>query len=609
MSQTIYEYVKKEEANYRTLPIQVADNYEWQMYEHIRRTVLYKNSQFTTGNNDSTRPYKNVIRPILNLQYRAEGFDVKDIELFVNDPQEYYKSFLLKKYHEKWARENDIDTFIDDMVESYIDFGGALVKDVNAERPIVVPMQQLAFCDQTDILSGAICLRHNYSVDQLKAMEAKGWGNKANGATTTIDELITLCSAEKSPDNLPNAPKIKTPSKYIEVFELHGTFPQSWLTPDADIPDSDKYNYTPQMHIIAYYKGKETADQGKSGVTLFRGKEPVSPFKLVLRDKIYNRALGFGGAEELFEPQMWINYDMIRIKDMLDTACKIIIKTTDAGFANRQRTNKMKNGQVVEYAKGETVDQLVLTPTNLPLFENSITMWETQAKTMGSANDAIQGKNPASGTPFALQELVTQEAHSLHEYRKGKLATFLDEVYRDWIIPRIAREVVNDQEFISDLSLEEMQVIAYNLSNIEANKAIKEAMFSGKMIDQATIDALKKTAYENFMAQGSKHFIKILSGEMNKDLICVFVNIAGKQKDLFDKTQKLTNIFRQIIANPQALDDPRMAKLFNQIIESSGLDPIDFGSIPTQKPATPQAPIPVQNQPVPSDVALQQKVA
>src|SRR4030042_3336953 len=149
----IFSFIKNEESAYQTLPITVAEGYEWSMYKHIKLSLLYKVSQFETGNSDD-KPFKNIVRPILNLQYRAERFDVKDIVLFVNEAKNYYKSFLIKKYHEKWARENEIDTFIDDLVESYVDFGGTLIKDVNDVKPEVVPMQRIAFCDQTDILSG-----------------------------------------------------------------------------------------------------------------------------------------------------------------------------------------------------------------------------------------------------------------------------------------------------------------------------------------------------------------------------------------------------------------------------------------------------------------------
>src|SRR3990167_5847295 len=101
----IYEFITTEENSYKALGIEVSDGFPWHMACHIKLTNLYKNSQFETGKDDN-KPYKNITRPILNLQYRTEGFDVKDIELYVNEAKNYYKSFLLKKYHEKWAREN-----------------------------------------------------------------------------------------------------------------------------------------------------------------------------------------------------------------------------------------------------------------------------------------------------------------------------------------------------------------------------------------------------------------------------------------------------------------------------------------------------------------------
>ena len=160
----VFQFIVSEEASY-LLPVEISPGYEWSMAKHIKLSLLYSVSQYETGNSDD-KPFRNIIQPILNLQYRAEGFDVKDIVMFVNSAKDYYKSFLIKKFHTKWARDNAVDTFIDDMVESYVDFGGVLVKDVNDKKPEVVPLQRIAFCDQTDILSGPICEKHNYSPDQ-----------------------------------------------------------------------------------------------------------------------------------------------------------------------------------------------------------------------------------------------------------------------------------------------------------------------------------------------------------------------------------------------------------------------------------------------------------
>ena len=78
----VHDYITEQESAFKQ-PIHLEDGWWWNFRDHIRRSFLYKNSQFLKKNEDrDKRPYKNIIRPILNIQYRTEGFDVKDIELY-----------------------------------------------------------------------------------------------------------------------------------------------------------------------------------------------------------------------------------------------------------------------------------------------------------------------------------------------------------------------------------------------------------------------------------------------------------------------------------------------------------------------------------------------
>ncbi len=190
-SSNIYDYIIQEETAYQTVPVPIVDGYEWLMYKHIQLSTLYKNSKYENSGDDV--PFMNIIRPILNVAYRSEGFDVKDIQPFVDDEKNFYKSFLVSKFHDRWARKNSIDTFIDDLVESYVDYGGTLIKDVNNVRPEVVPLQSIAFCDQTDILKGVIAIKHMFSPDELLEMK---WDKEK------IDEAIDMAKAEKDVQQL-----------------------------------------------------------------------------------------------------------------------------------------------------------------------------------------------------------------------------------------------------------------------------------------------------------------------------------------------------------------------------------------------------------------------
>lgn len=589
MYQDIFTYITSEAANYRTQKVPITDSYDWSMYEHVRISTLYRDSKYATGADDGSRPFKNIIRRIINLEHVATGFDVKDIQPYVNEAANYYKSFLARKFHAKWARANDIDTFIDKTVESYVDYGLALSKHVNNIAPEDVPLASIAFCDQTDVLSGPICLRHNYSPAQL--LEYKGkWIDDA------IDEVIVQARADKK-DNTGKV--IKTPGKFIEVFELDGMFPRAWMKdPEKDnITEEDQTIYTQQFHIVSYYK---STDGDKKGISLFKGKGDPKKYKAKKRDDIWGRACGFGGIEELFEDQVWTNYNVIRMQALLDYCSKVINVTTDAGVASKYKLKDMEMGDFVVQREGGQTAQLNNTPGNINLFNQAITQWESHAQGLASANPAILGESPSSGTPFKLQDLLVNQSEGPHEYRKGQMATYIGEIYRDWVLKDLVKEMNNEQEFVAELSVEELKYCVERVEQYETDKMEKQKVLSGMPIYPDETDTYKQDVRKQFLKGGNKKFFKILKDELKDLPVDVEVNVAGKQKDLNKITDKMTNLLRQIFANPQGFKETMqidgMPEIFNQILEYSGLNEVDFLGLTESQPVAPtvQAPAPAK---------------
>lgn len=586
---TIFDFITTQESNYKK-KIPINAKWDWSMRDHIELTELYTNSQ--SLNKTDWTPIKNITRPILNLQHRTEDIELKDVQIYVDDPANYHLSFLVKKYHDDvFVQENDLDTFFDELNVSRIDFGGGLSKQLNRPCPEVVPLQSIAFCDQTDMLSAPLGLKHYYSPDQLLGMGQFGWGNTKNGATISLKDLIMLSKEEKKVDNQ----TLTTPGRYIEIYEIHGNVPKRFAN-----PNDTSGEYETRLFICAFYQKQSSTD--KQGVTLYTSLETESPFKLIKRDPVYGRALGFGGAEELFEPQVWVNYDMIRMQDMLDAASKTILKATGQNstiLAKKQKVRDLSNLEILDVGDGD-LGQVDTFPRNMQLFDKSVERWEAHAQQMGAANDSIMGQPPTAGTPFKLQELVTQESHGLHDYRRGQYAKHIEEIYKDWIIPHIERKIAQGSKFLSELNLDELQYVADKMATNTVNKRIKDIIFSGKMVTPEEQKAFTEIEMQKIKKDGKK-FIEILKGEFKDCPLAVKVSVKGKSKDLSAKTDKLVNIFRQIIVNPAVLQIPAMAGIFNQIIESSGLDPVDFASMtkeqiqatqpqPTEPPVQPPTP-------------------
>src|SRR3990167_2007529 len=221
-----------------------------------------------------------------------------------------------------------------------------------------------------------------------------------------------------------------------------------------------------QVQIVAFYRD----ENGKKGVTLYKSKEMEEVYKFFNAEEIYNRALGFGGVEELFDAIIWSNFAEIAKKDMLKAASKIIPWTTDDNLVNRQKIKNMDNLEWINLAEGKQIGLVPTGSPNIQLFTQSLQEWENHAREIGGATEALLGKQPPAGTPFRLQERVVFEGKGLHEYRQGKYAKFLEEVLRDWIIPQIAREIVKGKKFLATLSADEMQWLS---DKIAVNRAAK----------------------------------------------------------------------------------------------------------------------------------------
>ena len=573
--QDIHTYITAQESQFST-PVNLPGNWSWSFLEHCKLSYLYGHSQLSQGKTEWT-PVVNITKPILNLQHRTEDIDLKDVNIYVDDPEYYHLSFLIKKYHDDvFVKENDLDTFFDELNVSRIDYGGGLSKVAGNARE-VVDLHSIAFCDQTDILSGPIGIKHFFSPSQLKEMEKKGWGKTENGATASIDEVIQICRDEEGKREDQNNTDSKTPGTYIPVIEVHGDMPKHFLNEDDK---SEEFTY--QIQIVVP-RMKENGK--KEYITLFKAEEKTNPFKLIKRDPVYGRALGWGGAEELFEDQVWTNYDAIRIQDMLDAAAKTVMVTQDKQLAQRHPggLKDLDNMEFIYEDVNGNTRQLDTFPRNLALFEQSMERKLAHAKEMGASQDPLQGKESPSGTPFAALQAQIQQGMGLHEYRRGQFAKHIEEIYMDDYLPKIAKEITKGTKFLTELSSDEMEFVSERMANYEANKLILKAVLNGQEITQEEVDVLKDEFKKNFSAGGNKKFIEILKDEFKDVKLKVKVNVASKQKNMPQMVDKLVNIMRFAISNPaglgQLMQVPGFARIMRAILEYSDLDQLDFSGV------------------------------
>ncbi len=569
MDKDVFDYIKSQEVSWKTVRIPLTNSKDWNMSEHIERCYNVANGWFHQGKNDGLRPYDDLVTPIVDVAFRARNFDVKDIVPFVNQAKLFYKSFIVKKYHQKWALENHIDTIIDEIVESSVIYDLVLVK--NTDKPEVIPLQSIAFCDQKDVLSGPICIRHEYSIADLRDMSDKWDSDMIEFAISHADD--------KHKQSMANDQESKTPGMFVEVYELHGKLPDFWLNNQQ----YDPKKFSNQMHIVSFYKDNNGE---KQGITLFKGKDkPVRGLFDALKvdsTRSIGRACGRSIVERLFEPQVWSNYSSIRIKEMLDSASLTLAQSSGSQISS-QKLEGLRGLTVLKTDQNQPITRIdTYTGQNMNEFVSYKNSMEKSARMLGNASEASLGVNPSSGTPFSTVEAILQQGEGIHDYARGKIATFLaDVLYPKHWIKQIIDSINSEQEFYSDLSMDELAEIAESISVNKAEEEVNKMIFKkGIVPTNEERQAMREEFKRGIVKGGRKRFFKTLKDELKDAPIKVRVNIAGKQQYLARNADKLSKLVQNIMVNPQAFAMiPGLGSVYNQLIEDSGLNPIDFSQM------------------------------
>jgi hypothetical protein len=584
---TIYAYIKQEEASFQTDEIQLGSNWFWNMRKHVELIFHLKNGIFYTGENNWLRAFKNIMEPMLNLAYWTEDLEVKDVVFYIKNNR--VLSFFLKKYHEEvYAKENDLDMMFDEITESDLDYGGVVVQKAKG-RPEVLALNSVAFCDQTDILSNPRAFKHHFSPDALRKMSKKGWGDKANGATITLDELATLANSEKEPAGTLGGKANRVTGKSVEVYITSGPLPEHYLLDNDNMED-----WYDQVQIIAFYTDK---NKKREGVTLYRKKDDGENLRFHTSKKVHGRALGRGVGESILPDQVWTNFLEIHKMDMLAAAAKVPLVTDDPTYTQKNKVQEMETLEVTIIEEGKTIKQIPTAATaNIQLYEAAINEWYLHAQLVGSAQDPLLGKEESAGSTFRGQERLVSQGRGIHDRRRGQRAKFIEQLYRDWIVPDMVKGILSGTEFIATLTADEMTWVVDQLATDYANRRVVEttieALEQGKPVPLAEDhDALFNTFKELFAKAGNQHLLEILEGEFKDVDIRIGINIAGKQKDLVGLSDKVLSIIQFAMSNypafQQAMQNPGLAKAFNDVLEFGGMSQVDFAGLTTQVPPQP----------------------
>lgn len=590
---TIFQYITQEENKFDTDTIDVGSNWKWNFKNHVQMIFHLKHGVFFNGENDWMRAFKNIMEPVLSLAYWTEDIEVKDVTFYIENAQGRVLSFFVKKYHDEiYVKEHNLDELFDEITESDVDYGGVLVDMVGKDRPKVIELTKVAFCDQTDITGGPIGIKMYLSPSKLKSMEKNGWFKSENGASGSVQDLVSMANFDKDPEGGKMGQKENTTTgKNIEVYITRGPLPMSYLEENGD-----EEEIVDQIHIDAFYYDKKKQRQG---FTIYKKKASEGSIKFFASQKVSGRSLGRGWGERMLHPQVWTNFLEIHKTQMLQGGAKTPLMTDDPTFTNRNKIQDMENNEITIISKDSKLPPTpiqTLNPNSIQLYERSIDTWFQYAQYAGAAFDPLMGKESASGTTFRGQNQVVQQGKGPHDRLRGKRAKYIEEIYRDkeyGIIASIKKDILKGKKFLATLTGDEMMWVSEQYAINQWNKHVVEKTLAGGEFVEGEKEMFIEEFKKNMQKKGDKHLLEWLGKEFEDVEIKMGINIAGKQKDLAGLSDKFLSIVQFAFSNPQAfqqtLQIPGMKNAFDSILEYSGISQSDFFTA-------------TQNMPVPSPV-------
>jgi hypothetical protein len=287
---------------------------------------------------------------------------------------------------------------------------------------------------------------------------------------------------------------------------------------------------------------------------------------------------------------VWTNYSVKQKKDMLDLAGKIIFQTADQSVAAKNVLTDVENGQIVTTAVNMPLTQVNNVPASLPAFSELIAEWNTQADKVASTPEAVTGGALPSGTAWHLGVMLNEEGKSMFVYRQQEAGLFIQEIYQDWVLPFLVKQIKNEKKLVAELERDELEMVAKALAQFEAFKMAKKKILSGEIVTHEEMNAVFETVKASNLSHGTRRAFALID-DMFKDWRGkVEVITTGEQKNKAVMLETLFNIFQVVAKNPQVLQDPVMRRLFNQIVESAGYSPLLLDGPQGQQPQAPAAP-------------------
>lgn len=569
----IGDLIRESENNYINGETTIGKYVSFSQYENIEKIDAYLNSKHISGETDSMgreKPFFNIVTGAVNIWYRATDIDRKNIRIKATKSKDFVGAFLATIHLQEWMKKENFGAVLNDWGRALARYGSAVLKfvDKNGKLHIeVVPWNRL--------ISDTVDFENNHKIEKLYLTPSQ----LMNNPYYNQDQVKALINSIQCRETI-DGNKKDNKNDYIEVYEIHGELPLSYITDK----EKDENVYVQQMQVVSFVKNEDTGEY--DDYCLLKGRELQDPYMITHLIKEDGRAQSIGAVEHLFDAQWMSNHTVKSIKDQLDLASKLIFQTADGSFVGMNALSNIETGDILIHETDKPLTQINNGSHDITSLQSFGEQWQILGKEITSTPDAISGNTMPSGTAYRQVAILNQESHSLFEIMTENKGLAIEEMMRKYIIPNIKKKMNTSKEIAA--TLESHDITKIDAMYIEAeiikrrNKKIKEAMFKmngqgGELAEDIDVEKVKQEIQGELATMGNQRFIKpsALDDKTWKDVFKdleweVEVEVTNEQSDKEAVMTTLTTVLQTIATNPTVLTDPNMKLLFNKILEATG---------------------------------------
>ena len=597
MEKSIYALIREVDTTYENETIETVEGLEFSMYEQVRETEFLTSGHYMSGDYDENgdlKPFHDIVTRLLETQRAAEELDTKDLTIATDDPAFYVRANLLSKYNQDWISNGKIDQFLNEAIEVRGKHGGLLVKVIETDDELTLEASDwTSFSgDAADLTHGLKSFTHYYTPERLlEVAEESGWD------VDECKEAIRLYAAADQDDELKS--QRKTTGKYIAVRELSGVLSKQYIDENAE-----EHEYSYQLHYIAgaeFTSGKDSDQSSKEerGVTLSSVELKESPYYYLPYKKRTTRGkeLGVGVTERARHAQIHTNIASQQNKYALDFASTFVLQSSSKNLKGKNVLTKMAKGTIIKTDDGKPISGVDMTPQSLGFLGNYMVQWQEQVDRAIGVYAVKTGESLPSGTPYVLGQMLNNQAQLPFDLRQEEFANFLGQIYKERIIPFFITQIKKKESLSLKFDPEELKRFDEDMTTYRADREVVEKYLEGgydevppamrfTVMDDERAGLIERFGFELKRGKGRREVSGFPESYWDDVKNAVYVDIVGERRNKNAVLQSVSTVLMQYLQfKPQLDQDKEARKLFNQIVQLAGLEPIDFSESPVMDPA------------------------